>query len=86
MGNHDSDLTSSDLSRRFDLLATDAKEYAIFLMDPAGRLICWNVGAEHLFGCQSPEIIGQHLSRFFTSEGIIAGEPESARGWLRRKQ
>jgi hypothetical protein len=50
MINPDADLSSHELAERFDLLATDAKEYAIFLIDPAGRVICWNVGAEHLFG------------------------------------
>ena len=27
-----------------------AKEYAVFLVEPGGRLICWNPGAERLFG------------------------------------
>lgn len=70
------DLSSHELAERFDLLATDAKEYAIFLMDPTGHIICWNIGAEHLFGYQSPEVIGQHLSRFFAPEQLVAGEPE----------
>jgi PAS domain S-box-containing protein len=70
------DLSSRELAERFDLLATDAKEYAIFLVDSDGNLICWNVGAEHLFGFRSPEIVGQHLSRFFTPEQIIAGNAE----------
>ncbi len=64
------------LSRRFDLLAAGATDYALFLTDPDGLLICWNLGAERLFGYRADEIIGQHFSRFFSSEDIIAGQPE----------
>jgi PAS domain S-box-containing protein len=39
-------------------------------------LICWNPGAERLFGYQSGEIIGHHFSRFFSPEDIHNGQPE----------
>ena len=42
----------------------------------AGDLLCWNAGAERLFGYQSDEIIGQHFSRFFSPEDILTGQPE----------
>ena len=64
------------MDERFDLLATDAKEYAVFLVGLEGHLLCWNHGAERLFGYQSDEIIGQHFSRFFSPEDIITGQPE----------
>ncbi len=70
------DLSPQQLSERFDLLAADAKEYAIFLLGQEGRLICWNPGAERLFGYQSSEIIGHHFSRFFSPEDIRNGQPE----------
>ncbi len=69
-------LSPQQLAERFDLLAADAKEYAIFLLGQDGRLICWNPGAERLFGYQSGEIIGQHFSRFFSPEDIRNGQPE----------
>jgi PAS domain S-box-containing protein len=69
-------LSSQQMSDRFDLLAEDAKEYAVFLLDQAGHLICWNPGAERLFGYPSSEVIGQHFSRFFTGEDIRNGQPE----------
>jgi PAS domain S-box-containing protein len=65
-----------ELDQRFDLLAADAVEYALFLVDPGGRLICWNLGAERLFGYRSDEVVGQHFSRFFSPEDVIAGQPE----------
>ena len=67
---------SHEMEGRFDLLATDAKEYALFLVTLDGRLLCWNAGAEHLFGYQTNEIIGQHFSRFFAPEDIVGGQPE----------
>jgi len=33
-------------------------------------------GAEHVFGYQSNEIIGQHFSRFFAPDDIFTGQPE----------
>ncbi len=46
------------------------------MVDPAGTLLCWNPGAERLFGYRSDEIIGQHFSRFFSPEDIRNGQPE----------
>lgn len=73
---HLSRLSTQELEERFDLLATDAKEYAVFLVGLDGRLVCWNAGAERIFGYQSNEIIGQHFSRFFPPEDILTGRPE----------
>ena len=69
-------LSTQEMGERFDLLATDAKEYAVFLIRPEGNCLCWNYGAERTFGYQSNEIIGQHFSRFFTPEDILTGQPE----------
>jgi PAS domain S-box-containing protein len=74
--NDDGRLSSQERGERFDLLATDAKEYAIYLIDLEGRLICWNVGAHRILGYQANEIIGQHFSRFFSPEDILTGLPE----------
>ncbi len=69
-------LSSQELDERFELLATDAMEYAVFLVGLDGELLCWNSGAEHFYGYATNEIIYQHFSRFFTPEDIIAGQPE----------
>ncbi len=71
-----SGLSSQELGERFDLLATESKEYAVFLVEPDGKLLCWNPGAERLFGFQANEIIGQHFSRFFSPEDVRNGQPE----------
>jgi hypothetical protein len=45
-------LSPQQLGERFDLLAADAREYAIFLLGQDGRFLCWIPGAERLFGDQ----------------------------------
>jgi PAS domain S-box-containing protein len=69
-------LSSQELGERFDLLAADAKGYAVFLVGLDSKLICWNVGAERLFGYQTHEIVGKHISCLFTPENIVTGLPE----------
>lgn len=73
---HAEGLSPREMGERFDLLANDAKEYAIFMLEPGGNLLCWNPGAENLFGYRSDEIIGQHFSRFFSPEDVRSGQPE----------
>src|SRR5687767_2852465 len=51
MTSHDTnDLTPEMIAGRFDLLVAGAIEYALFLLDVDGKVICWNLGAERLFG------------------------------------
>jgi PAS domain S-box-containing protein len=73
---NDDRLSSKEVGERFDRLATGAIEYAVFLVGLDGNLLCWNAGAERLFGYQSHEIIGQHFSRFFSPEDIVTGLSE----------
>ncbi|MDR0341761.1 MAG: PAS domain-containing protein, partial [Nocardiopsaceae bacterium] len=40
-------------------------DYAIFLLDPSGRLLTWNTGAELIKGYTQGEIIGEHFSCFY---------------------
>lgn len=60
---------------RFRLLVDAVEEYAIFMLDPHGRVMTWNRGAERLKGYSANEIIGQHFSRFYTREDIEADKP-----------
>jgi PAS domain S-box-containing protein len=69
-------LSPRQMVERFDLLAADAREYAIFLVDSGGLLLCWNPGAERLFGYRADEVVGQHFSRFFSPEDVRNGQPE----------
>jgi len=65
-----------EVGQQFDLLVADVGEYAVFLVGREGDVRCWNPGAERLFGYSSPEIIGQHFSRFFSPDDVRSGQPE----------
>ncbi len=72
---HDA-LSVQERGERFDLLAADAREYAVFLIGTDGQIRCWNPGAERLFGYRSNDVIGQHFSQFFSADDIRSGQPE----------
>ena len=61
---------------RFRLLVETVQDYAIYMLDPNGIVTSWNVGAEHIKGYRTEEIVGQHFSRFFSAEDVKCGEPE----------
>src|SRR6266705_3383465 len=62
--------------QRFRLLIQGIQEYAIFQLDPQGRVVSWNAGAERLKGYRAEEIIGKHFSLFYPREDLIRGTPE----------
>ena len=51
-------------------------DYAIFMLDPNGRVGTWNVGAKRIKGYAPSEIIGQHFSIFYPPEVKESGWPE----------
>lgn len=60
---------------RFRLLVHSVEDYAIFMLDPTGRITTWNAGAERIKGYTSEEITGQHFSVFYTAEDLASGKP-----------
>ena len=64
--------------RRFRLLVQGVKDYALYMLDPDGRVSNWNTGAEAIKGYKAEEIVGQHFSRFYTPEDRARGEPQRA--------
>ena len=61
---------------RFRFLVDTVKDYAIFLLDPQGRIETWNEGAKKLKQYESAEIIGKHYSVFYSAEDRAKGKPE----------
>jgi PAS domain S-box-containing protein len=61
--------------QRLRLLLEAVTDYAIFLLDPDGRVVSWNQGAERIKGWRREEILGEHLSRFYLPEEVAAGKP-----------
>jgi PAS domain S-box-containing protein len=64
--------------RRFRILVQAVTDYAIYMLDPGGIVINWNVGAERMLGYRADEIVGQHISRFYGREDRFAGLPARA--------
>jgi PAS domain S-box-containing protein len=58
------------------LLMENVKDYAIFLLDPPGRVVTWNSGAERILGYKEAEIVGQPFARIFTPEDVEQDQPE----------
>ena len=61
--------------RRFRLLVQGVTDYAIFMLDPEGRVANWNAGARRTKGWAAEEVVGQHFSLFYTEEDRAAGAP-----------
>ncbi len=61
---------------RFRLLVEAVTDYAIYMLDPFGRITTWNAGAQKLKGYRADEIIGQNFSTFFRPEDVQACKPQ----------
>jgi PAS domain S-box-containing protein len=64
--------------QRFRMLVQGVRDYAIYMLDPEGRVKNWNSGAAAIKGYSEAEIVGQHFSRFYTEEDRAAGMPARA--------
>jgi len=67
-----------EAERRFRILVQGVTDYAIYMLDPEGRVTNWNAGAQRIKGYAPNEIIGEHFSRFYTPEDLNAGVPKRA--------
>ena len=54
--------------RSYKLLVHAVVDYAIYMIDPKGRIMTWNAGAERIKGYRADEAIGQHFELFFPAE------------------
>ncbi|AHE53577.1 hypothetical protein NX02_09280 [Sphingomonas sanxanigenens DSM 19645 = NX02] len=67
----------SEIADELNLLIDGAQGYAIYMLDPEGRVTIWNEGAERLKGWSEQEAIGQHCSIFYPADAVQAGKPEA---------
>ncbi len=61
--------------RRFRLMVSSVKDYAILMLDEKGHVASWNDGAQRLKGFTEEEVIGRHFSIFYPPEDVAAGKP-----------
>ena len=59
---------------RFRLMVSSVEDYAIFGLDPAGKVATWNAGAERTLGYQAGEIIGRDCSTLYCQEDVERGK------------
>jgi PAS domain S-box-containing protein len=55
-----------------------ATDYAVFMLDPSGRVVSWNKGARRIKGYEADEILGRHFSCFYTAADQQRGVPMRA--------
>jgi PAS domain S-box-containing protein len=89
--------TSRPGDNYYRLLVESVTDYAIFMLDPDGKVATWNKGAFHVKGYEEAEVIGMPYERFFLPEDAAAGKPQRLlqrtlreghaedEGWRRRK-
>jgi two-component system sensor kinase FixL len=81
----DQEYTSAEIAARrhvvladeLGLLIDGATNYAIYMLDPQGRVTLWNRGAERIKGWSEAEIVGRDFAIFYPPDDIAAGKPRS---------
>jgi PAS domain S-box-containing protein len=60
----------------FRLMVESVSDYAIVMLDPQGRVVSWNTGAQRIKGFHTDEILGRHFAVFYPQDNIAAGKPQ----------
>ncbi len=61
---------------RSRLMVNEVTDYAIFLLDPEGNVVTWNIGAERILGFAETQIVGDSGHQIFTAEDRENGVPQ----------
>ena len=81
----------------YRLLVQGVTDYAIYMLDPNGRVMSWNAGARRFKGYEAGEVMGHHFGMFYTPEdrarelpqkGLSTAQSQGrfeAEGWRLRK-
>ncbi|MFZ3359358.1 MAG: PAS domain S-box protein, partial [Xanthobacteraceae bacterium] len=69
---------TQESERRFQTIVQSVTDYAIFMLDPDGKVANWNAGARRVKGYSEAEIVGQHFSTFYTPEDRARDVPARA--------
>ena len=73
---HAAAVADPDLEGLWPTFVAAVHDYALLLLDPNGRIMSWNRGAELIKGYRAEEIVGRHFSCFYPPEAIEARSPE----------
>lgn len=64
-----------ETAEELGLLIDGATTYAIYMLDPQGRVTIWNKGAERIKGWTEEEVLGQSTAIFYPAEEVVTGKP-----------
>jgi len=70
-----SERNPSQADTTLQLVIDSIRDYAIFRLDPDGRVASWNLGAQLIKGYTADEIIGKPFTQFYAPEDVAAGRP-----------
>jgi two-component system, LuxR family, sensor kinase FixL len=70
-----SDQQALRMARELELLIDGAVNYAIYMLDPQGRITIWNKGAERIKGWPEEQVLGRHFSLVYPADEVAAGKP-----------
>jgi PAS domain S-box-containing protein len=65
----------SETEEQLRLIVDCIHDYAIYMLDPQGRIQTWSRGAEHVKGYTADEVIGRNFEMFYLPEDVRAGVP-----------
>jgi len=66
---------SNQNAEQFHLFMESVKDYALITLDPSGRVVSWNAGAERIKGYSRDEIIGRSFEVLYPEETVATGFP-----------
>ncbi|MBH8563243.1 DUF4118 domain-containing protein [Nostoc sp. CENA67] len=62
------ELRLQESENRYRQMVEAVQDYAIYKLDPQGRIVTCNAGIERIQGDTAKEILGQHFFRFYTEQ------------------
>lgn len=60
----------------YGILVESLRDYAIIVLDPAGRIMSWNEGAERITGYAEEDVVDRHYSMLYPPEVGASGGPD----------
>jgi two-component system sensor kinase FixL len=69
--------SNAAVGEELGLLVDGATSYAIYMLNPEGRVTIWNRGAERIKGWTEAEIVGRDVALFYPPEDVAAGKPQA---------
>lgn len=68
---------ADELAAELNLLIDGAVGYAIYTVDPKGRVSFWNEGARRVKGWREDEVLGRDMALFYPASAVAAGKPRA---------